>query len=213
MTDVRRSGVLLHITSLPGPFGIGSLNQDAYDWVDFLAADAPDALAGAAARPHRLRRQPLSELQHLCRQSLSDQPGGSGAVGIARPGCARPGAAFPRELVDFGAIYNWKLPLLRRVAASLHSAPRQRTRRSSAQFCAENAAWLDDFALFMALKDAQRRPRWISGRCRCAAASPPPCRRAAGNSTPPRPCAQAQCSGSSTASGWRSSATPTTRAS
>ena len=36
MTDVRRSGVLLHITSLPGRYGIGALNQDAYDWVDFL---------------------------------------------------------------------------------------------------------------------------------------------------------------------------------
>ncbi|MBP6440132.1 MAG: 4-alpha-glucanotransferase, partial [Caldilineaceae bacterium] len=36
MTDVRRSGVLLHITSLPGRYGIGTLNQDAYDWVNFL---------------------------------------------------------------------------------------------------------------------------------------------------------------------------------
>jgi 4-alpha-glucanotransferase len=36
MESIRRSGVLLHITSLPGRFGIGSLNQSAYEWVDFL---------------------------------------------------------------------------------------------------------------------------------------------------------------------------------
>lgn len=35
---VRRSGVLLHPTSLPGPYGVGSFNQDAYRWVDFLAS-------------------------------------------------------------------------------------------------------------------------------------------------------------------------------
>ena len=36
MNDVRRSGVLLHLTSLPGRYGIGSMNRDAYEWVDFL---------------------------------------------------------------------------------------------------------------------------------------------------------------------------------
>jgi len=37
MDNVRRSGILLHPTSLPGPYGIGSFSSDAYHWVDFLA--------------------------------------------------------------------------------------------------------------------------------------------------------------------------------
>ena len=43
MQDVRRSGVLLHLTSLPGKYGIGTLNHEAYHWVNFLTQHTPDA--------------------------------------------------------------------------------------------------------------------------------------------------------------------------
>ena len=61
---MRKSGILMHITSLPNPYGVGSMGKCAYEFVDFLSA------AGQAywqVLPHRLRRFPLSVLFHIRR--------------------------------------------------------------------------------------------------------------------------------------------------
>ena len=62
----RSSGVLLHPTSLPSPYGIGDLGPVAYAWVDFLAAAGQKLVANAALGPDRLRRFALSI---ACRRS------------------------------------------------------------------------------------------------------------------------------------------------
>ena len=116
MEDVRRSGVLLHVTSLPGKYGIGTLNQEAYHWVDFLAqtrqtlwqvlplgptgyGDSPyQSFSSFAGNPYLISLEELVEMGLLDQGELDNAPD------------------FPREHVDFGAIYTWKMPLLRHVA-------------------------------------------------------------------------------------------------
>lgn len=150
----RRSGVLLHPTSLPGRYGIGSFNQAAYDWVDFLDqtrqtlwqvlplgptgyGDSPyQSFSSFAGNPY------LISLEEMVQQGLLDQ-----ATLAAAPN-------FPANRVDFGGIYHWKLPVLRQAAAEFERRATPDHKVEFAQFCRDQADWLDDFALFMALKDA-----------------------------------------------------------
>ena len=160
MQDIRRSGVLLHITSLPGRYGIGTMNHDAYHWVDFLGqthqslwqvlplgptgyGDSPyQSFSSFAGNPYLISLEELVALGLLDQQVLDHAP------------------EFPRAQVDFGHIYTWKLPLLRQVAADFEQRASAALKAEFATFCGENAAWLEDFALFMALKDAHGGAPW-----------------------------------------------------
>ncbi len=67
---------------------------------------------------------------------------------------------FPRDRVDFGQIYTWKMPLLRQVALDFDRRASAALKAEFAAFRTENAAWLEDFALFMALKEAHDGAAW-----------------------------------------------------
>jgi 4-alpha-glucanotransferase len=160
MEYTRRSGILLHPTSLPGHYGIGSFDQAAYDWVDLLDqtrqtlwqvlplgptgyGDSPyQSFSSFAGNPY------LISLDELVQMGLLDQ-----AVLDHAP-------SLPRERVDYGAIYQWKMPLLRTVAAGFETRSTPDQRSEFTRFCTEQADWLDDFALFMALKDAHNGAAW-----------------------------------------------------
>jgi 4-alpha-glucanotransferase len=156
----RQSGVLLHPTSLPGRYGIGTLNQAAYTWVDFLAAthqrlwqvlplgptgygDSPyQSFSSFAGNPY------LISLEEMAQEGLLEQ-----AVLDKAP-------TFPAHQVDYGAIYNWKVPVLRQAAAAFFDRASQAQQEEFAAFCAAEGHWLRDFALFMALKDAHDGASW-----------------------------------------------------
>lgn len=164
MDTVRRSGVLLHLTSLPGRYGVGSMDQAAYDWVDFLArtrqtlwqvlplgptgyGDSPyQSFSSFAGNPYLISLDTMAAEGLLDRAHLDEAP------------------EFPRNAVDYGALYTWKLPLLRqaagRFAQRAASAEHAELQAEYAAFCAANSDWLDDFALFMALKDAHNGLPW-----------------------------------------------------
>src|SRR5690606_26969464 len=71
-----------------------------------------------------------------------------------------PAPDLPDDRVDYGAIYHWKLPLLRQAAEAFASRATSEQRVDYDAFCAAEAEWLDDFALFMALKDAHGGAPW-----------------------------------------------------
>ncbi len=159
-THVRRSGILLHPTSLPGPYGIGSFDRAAYEWVDFLAAtrqtlwqvlplgptgyaDSPyQSFSTFAGNPYLIGLEDLVEEGLLAREVLERAPD------------------FPQARVDYGAVYRWKLPVLRQAASQFQARATADQRAEFEEFCAQNADWLDDYALFMALKDAHQGRPW-----------------------------------------------------
>ena len=161
MEPIRRSGVLLHLTSLPGRYGVGSMDQAAFDWVDFLArtkqtlwqvlplgptgyGDSPyQSFSTFAGNPYLISLDAMTNEGLLDRAILDDAPD------------------FPRERVDYGALYTWKLPLLRAAAAAFAKHGADDLKAEFASFCAANVEWLDDYALFMALKDAHDGRPWI----------------------------------------------------
>ncbi|MBI4789951.1 MAG: 4-alpha-glucanotransferase [Chloroflexi bacterium] len=156
----RRSGILLHPTSLPGPFGIGDLGDAAYRFVDFLASarqtywqvlplsptgygDSPyQGLSAFAGNPMLISPEKLVAAGHLSTTDLQNVP------------------AFPADCVDFGRVIPYKSELLDRAFAGFRAQPSGDQRASFERFCREQSAWLDDFALFMALKEAHQLHPW-----------------------------------------------------
>ena len=70
---MRKSGILLHIASLPNDYGIGSMGREAYDFVDYLK-NLAEHMADTAAFPDQLRRFPVPELLNIRREPLFHQP-------------------------------------------------------------------------------------------------------------------------------------------
>lgn len=151
----RCSGVLLHVTSLPGKYGIGSLNRSAYAWVDFLADAGQKIWQVLPLGPTSYGDSPY--------QSLSTFAGNPYLIGlenlveehIAEPADLESAPAFPEGKVDYSTLYHWKLPLLEKLARRWHhQAPKE-----FHKFC-QSQPWLEDFALFLALKTEQEHRPW-----------------------------------------------------
>lgn len=156
MTFDRASGVLLHPTSFPGPDGIGDLGPQAYRWIDFLSAagcalwqilplgptgygDSPyQCFSAFAGNPYLISPDSLIKDDLLVSRDFSDRP------------------EFPIDHVDFGRAITWKLRLLDRAYTRFRSNGSQQLHQAFAAFQSDQAGWLDDFALFMALKDAHQ---------------------------------------------------------
>lgn len=152
---MRGSGILMHITSLPGPYGVGTMGKESYQFIDFLKkagqkywqilpltptgyGDSPYQSCSAFAGNHylidldRLVEEGLLQRQEIEEISWGDDPG----------------------RVDFGLLYRHRLDVLR-LAYS-----RFRDDRALDTFCRENGSWLPDYALYMALKDRFSGQPW-----------------------------------------------------
>ncbi|MBV7329648.1 4-alpha-glucanotransferase [Chloroflexi bacterium TSY] len=156
----RCSGILLHPTSLPGRYGIGSFNHEAFEWVDFLErtnqslwqvlplgptgyGDSPyQSFSTFAGNPY------LIGLEDLVQDGLLDESS-LGQLPETHP-----------DRVDYGIIYHWKLPLLAHVASTFQERAKPEQRDKFELFCQQNASWLDDYALFMALKEIHHGQPW-----------------------------------------------------
>jgi 4-alpha-glucanotransferase len=161
MNDLRQSGVLLHPTSLPGRFGIGSFDRAAYTWVDFLAATRqslwqvlPLGPTGYGDSPYQSFSSFAGNPYLISLEDMFDE-------GLLDPRLLENAPDFPAGHVDFGAIYQWKVPLLRQAADDFAEKGGRVHQTQFAEFCGANAQWLDNFALFMALKDAHNGTPWI----------------------------------------------------
>ncbi|HEX7620207.1 MAG TPA: 4-alpha-glucanotransferase [Anaerolineales bacterium] len=178
----RASGILLHPTSLPGPYGIGDLGPAAYLWVDWLASsgcklwqvlplgptgygDSPyQCFSAFAGNPYLISPELLLRDNFLHSDDILEQE-------------------FDPGRVDFGNLIPWKMDLLERAFARFSSVLTPSASVGPAQFnqgnpetiqpnplisikagfdwfCAENVSWLDDFSLFMAIKEAHGGGSW-----------------------------------------------------
>ncbi|MBE7473749.1 MAG: 4-alpha-glucanotransferase [Anaerolineales bacterium] len=157
MELTRASGILLHPTSFPGPHGMGDLGEAAFQFVDFLVAakqslwqvlplgptgygDSPYAsFSSFAGNPLLINLTKLIEAGDLSAGELAEIP------------------PFPVDTIDFGWVIHWKIPLLERAARNFLAGASAERRADFEAFCAEHAGWLDDFALFMAVKEQYDR--------------------------------------------------------
>jgi 4-alpha-glucanotransferase len=156
----RSSGVLLHPTSFPGKYGIGEFNEYAYAFVDFLSAtgqklwqvlplgptgygDSPyQCFSAFAGNPLLISLDALVKENALAPDDLQDVP------------------AFPEGCVDFGPVIEYKNRVLRKSFGYFSQYATAKQVSDFQVYCERNADWLDDYALFMALKDAHSGQVW-----------------------------------------------------
>ncbi len=144
---MRQSGILLHLTSLPSPEGIGTLGREAYAFADFLASSGmgiwqvlPISPTGYAESPYQCfstyaGNPLLIDLRSLKRQGILKT-----TKDLVLPGNP--------EKVDFPRIIAHKREML----ALAFSQSKEKLAGKVAAFRRENAGWLEDYALFMAVK-------------------------------------------------------------
>ena len=153
---MRTSGILMHITSLPGPYGIGSMGKEAFHFVDFLASagqrywqllplnptgfgDSPyQSFCAWAGNPYLIDLDALKEQGLLTPEELE------GFAWESAPG-----------RVDYGIQYN------RRMAVLALAAGRFQADADYEAFLESNRDWLTDYALFMAIKVEQGNVPWL----------------------------------------------------
>ena len=152
---MRKSGILMHITSLPGPYGVGSMGKPARDFVDFLYesgqslwqilplsptgyGDSPYQSCSAYAGNHY-----LIDLDQLIDDNLLTKEEVDSVQWNIR-----------EDRVDYGILYVNRLNLLKKAFSRFED------REALDAYCQENSAWLPDFALFMALKDEHSGLPW-----------------------------------------------------
>ena len=152
---MRCSGILMHITSLPGPYGVGSLGKQAFSFVDFLEAagqkywqilplnptgygDSPYQSCSTFAGNHY-----LIDLDTLVEEGLLEKADLAGIEWCRR-----------EDKVDFGLLYNNRLKVLRKAYSRFTGGP------AFDAFLTENESWLPDFGLYMALKDRFGGKAW-----------------------------------------------------
>ena len=153
---MRESGTLMHITSLPGTYGIGTMGAAAFHFVDFLNK----------AGQHYWQILPLTPTGYgdSPYQSCSTYAGNHYLIDLDQ--LVKDGLLKPEELkaefwgddekkVDFGAQYNGKLKVLRLAYSRFEGGA------AFDKFCQENVSWLPDFTLFMALKDKFQGKPWF----------------------------------------------------
>ena len=146
---MRASGILMPVFSLPGPFGIGTLGKEAFAFVDFLAeakqtywqilpigptgyGDSPyQSFSAFAGNPYFIDYRLLADTGLLTADEVP--------------------AARPVGPIDYGALYNERPVILKKAADRLLAAPSP----SYEAFCEAQSFWLEDYALFMAVKAEQ----------------------------------------------------------
>jgi 4-alpha-glucanotransferase len=160
MTFDRQSGVFLHVSSLPGPDGVGTLGEPAREFVDFLASaeqslwqtcpigptdpgqgNSPySAFSARAGNPLFIELDPLAEAGWLDEPNYPD---------------------FDDREVEFERVRPFKRAALREAFDGFEHGADEDTRGAFESFCAENADWLEDYALFRALSDHFEADTWM----------------------------------------------------
>ena len=153
MRFARSSGILLHITSLPGRFGIGDLGPSAFEFAEFLSNAGqkiwqvlPLNPTGYGDSPYQCFSAFAGNPLLLSLERLVDQ-------GILKASDFAKVPLFPQEKVDYGSVIDFKFSVLRRAAQVFFTDVSRSDRATFDQFCNDNSSWLDDYALFMAVKD------------------------------------------------------------
>ena len=156
----RRAGLLLHVTSLPGPHGIGDLGPAAHAWVDALARAGQTFWQTLPLAPPGDGNSPYQAFSAFAGNPLLISPDLLVRDGLLRRNDLEPSPAGPR--VDFERVGPSKWRLLALAWERFNSGGASRSLRSAFdRFRREHASWLDDYGLFMALKDASGGAGWM----------------------------------------------------
>lgn len=161
----RSSGLLMHITSLPGKHGIGTMGREAYEFVDLL-------LEGGQKYWQILPMGPVSSVfGYSPYSSFSSFAGNYLLINLEmlqKEEWMRNYimSELPRDyyndFVDFEKVISFKLPLLQNAAVNFFKYAEPGAKEEFQRFCSEAEHWLDDYALFMAVAEYYNNFNWLT---------------------------------------------------
>lgn len=156
----RSSGILLHPTSLPGPFGIGDLGPEAYEFADFLVAGGQSLWQILPLGPTGYGESPYACYSAFAGNTLLISPEVLVTEGLLDKSDLPVAISHSAERVEFQRVLESKTNLLCKTYARYKQTTDTTLRSAFETFAQRYADWLDDYALFRALKDAHGGIAW-----------------------------------------------------
>jgi len=160
MTFPRASGILLHPTSLPGKFGIGDFGDEAYKFVDFLIEAGqtywqilPLGPTGYGDSPYQCYSAFAGNTNLISPQKLIQE-------GLLTEAETNQKPDFSDDRIDFGSVINWKDWILSKAYENFRQASDFSLREKFEAFKKDFAWWLDDYALFQAIRKNRNQKPW-----------------------------------------------------
>src|SRR5580658_93848 len=151
-SEYRASGLLMHITSLPSPYGIGDLGSSAFSWIDRLYDAGQRWWQALPLGPTGYGNSPYQPMSSFAGNALLISPGSLISVGLIQASDAQ--SHFSVDVVDYDSVIPFKQRLLETAWVNFKAG--QHSARDLApaydEFCTSQAHWLEDYALFRSLK-------------------------------------------------------------
>ena len=148
--EYRASGLLLHVTSLPSPYGIGDLGSSAFSWVNRLHDVGQRWWQALPLGPTGYGDSPYQPMSSFAGNAMLTSPGSLVSDELlSAKDCE---AAFPSDVVDYHAVVPFKMQLLERAWSNFKGGRRKDLQAEYDGFSAQQEHWLEDYALFRALK-------------------------------------------------------------
>lgn len=156
----RSSGILLHPTSLPSRFGIGDLGPRAYEFVNFLAETGQQLWQILPLGPTGFGNSP-----YLCYSAMAGNPLLISLERLRDDGLLDDKDLdslpdFPEDSVDYERVDKTKMPMLRRSCENFKNNATPEQQQEFQQFCDRASYWIDDYALFISLKEIHDLASW-----------------------------------------------------
>ena len=149
--EYRASGLLLHVTSLPSPYGIGDVGPAALSWIDRLDEAGQSWWQALPLGPTGYGNSPYQSLSSFAGNALLISPDWLIEDELLRASDVQ-GRSFPQNEIDYNAVIPFKHGLFETAWANFSAGARADLRPALEQFRSDQAHWLEDYALFRALK-------------------------------------------------------------
>ncbi|HEY9655142.1 MAG TPA: 4-alpha-glucanotransferase, partial [Crinalium sp.] len=159
-SPARMSGILLHPKSFPSRFGIGDLGPQARDFVDFLAETGQRLWQVLPLGPTGFGNSPYMCYSALAGNPLLISPERLRDRGLLNEADFDGTPAFASDRVHFDQVAPYKMGLLEKACENFKNYANDEQKQQFAAFCESKAYWLEDSALFMALKQTSGGASW-----------------------------------------------------
>lgn len=157
----RAGGILLHPTSLPGSYGIGDLGPSASRWLDWMHNAGCRLWQILPLGPTGYADSPYQSFSAFAGNHLLISPEALREKGLIAANALDKRPDFHLGKVDYGEVIPWKEQLLDKVAEEFSSNAAPQLLNGYQEYCTAQSAWLDPYALFMALKKENEGRPWI----------------------------------------------------
>jgi 4-alpha-glucanotransferase len=159
--EYRASGLLLHVTSLPSSYGVGDLGSSAFSWIDRLHDAGLAWWQALPLGPTGYGNSPYQPMSSFAGNELLISPGSLISDGLLQASDAQ--SHFSADAVDYDSVIPSKQRLLETAWANFQGGERRNNQLRPAyeEFCAKQAHWLEDYALFRTLKEKYRQAYYL----------------------------------------------------